>query len=70
MSKEITDAVAIAMINAARDITVAKINAKGARFDGYTGNFNWFNQSLKEVSNAVIDVMPDVEQEVKTGRKK
>lgn len=34
----IPEAVAVAMINAARDITVAKINAKGARFDGYTNN--------------------------------
>jgi hypothetical protein len=32
----IPEAVAVAMINAARDITVAKISAKGARFDGYT----------------------------------
>jgi hypothetical protein len=31
----IPEAVAVAMINAARDITVAKISA-GARFDGYT----------------------------------
>ncbi|WP_336044077.1 hypothetical protein [Klebsiella michiganensis] len=56
----IPEAIAVAMINAARDITVAKINAKGAKFDGYTGNFNWFNQSMKEVRNAVKEVMPDV----------
>lgn len=61
----IPEAVAVAMINAARDITVAKINAKGARFDGYTNNFNWFNQSMKEVRNAVNEVIPSVEKEVK-----
>lgn len=53
------------MINAARDITVAKINAKGARFDCYSSNFNWFNQSMKEVRNAVKEVIPDIEQGVK-----
>ncbi|RRY31894.1 hypothetical protein EGJ72_24510 [Klebsiella pneumoniae] len=61
----IPEAVAVAMINAARDITVAKINAKGAPFDGYTNNFNWFNQSMKEVRNAVNGVIPSVEKEVK-----
>ncbi|WP_335889525.1 hypothetical protein [Klebsiella quasipneumoniae] len=61
----IPEAIAVAMINAARDITVAKINAKGARFDGYTNNFNWFNQSMKEVRNAVNEVIPSVEKEVK-----
>ena len=61
----IPEAVAVAMINAARDITVAKINAKGAQFDGYANNFNWFNQSMKEVRNAVNEVIPSVEKEVK-----
>ena len=61
----IPEAVAVAMINAARDSTVAKINAKGARFDGYTNNFNWFNQSMKEVKNAVNEVIISVEKEVK-----
>lgn len=65
MNNQIPEAVAVAMINAARDITVAKINAKGARFDGYSGNFNWFNQSMKEVRNAVKEVIPDVAREVK-----
>ncbi|HBT9170796.1 TPA: hypothetical protein MCM55_002645 [Klebsiella pneumoniae] len=65
MNNQIPEAVAVAMINAARDITVAKINAKGARFDGYTGNFNWFNQSMKEVRNAIKEVIPDIAQEVK-----
>lgn len=60
----IPEAVAVVMINAARDITVAKINAKGAKFDGYTGNFNWFNQSMKEVRNAVKEVIPDIAQGV------
>lgn len=64
MNDKIPEAVAVAMINAARDITVAKINAKGARFDGYTGNFNWFNQSMKEVREAVKAVLPDIEREV------
>ena len=68
MNNQIPEAVAVAMINAARDITVAKINAKGARFDGYTGNFNWFNQSMKEVRNAVKEVIPDVAQEVLDGK--
>ncbi|WP_316964686.1 hypothetical protein [Escherichia coli] len=61
----IPEAVAVAMINAARDITEAKTNAKGARFDGYTNNFNWFNQSMKEVKNAVNEVIISVEKEVK-----
>lgn len=63
MSNQIPEAVAVAMINAARDITVAKINAKGERFDGYTGN--WFNQSMKEVRSSVNAVLPDVEREVR-----
>lgn len=67
MSNQIPEAVAVAMINAARDIAVAKINAKGARFDGYSSNFNWFNQSMKEVRNAVKEVMPNIEQEVNHG---
>ena len=64
MSNQIPEAVAVAMINAARDITVAKTNAKGAKFDGYTNNFNWFNQSMKEVREAVKAVLPDIEREV------
>lgn len=53
MNSTISEAVAVAMINAAREITVAKINAKGWKFDSYTGSFNWFNQSMKEVKKAV-----------------
>ncbi|HBR1736117.1 TPA: hypothetical protein ACHSNL_001884 [Klebsiella variicola] len=64
----IPEAVAVAMINAARDITVAKINAKGARFDGYTNNFNWFNQSVMEVSRAVLQSIPDIAQEPSNGQ--
>ncbi|MVT01299.1 hypothetical protein CD006_01170 [Enterobacter sp. 10-1] len=56
---------AVAMINAARDITVAKINAKGAKFDGYVNHVNWFDRSMKEVSEAVKAVIPNVEREVK-----
>lgn len=53
------------MINAARDITVAKINAKGAKFDGYVNPVNWFDRSMKEVREAVNAVLPDVEREVR-----
>lgn len=60
MSKSIPEAVAVAMINAARDITVAKINAKGAKFDGYAGGFNWFEQSMSEVCRAVKAEIPNV----------
>lgn len=49
--------VKIAMINAARDITVAKINAKGSKFDGYTGPMNWFRQSLREVNEGLKEVI-------------
>ena len=52
------------MINAARYITVAKINAKGAKFDGYTTSVNWFDRSMKEVREAVKAVLPDIEREV------
>lgn len=65
MNNKISEKLAVAMINAARDITVAKINAKGAKFDGYTGSFNWFNQSMKEVRNAVREMTSDVVLEVK-----
>lgn len=61
----IPEAVAVAMINAARDITVAKINAKGAKFDGYTTSVNWFDRSMKEVREAVKAVLPDIEREVR-----
>lgn len=50
---EFSEQVAIAAIKAASDITVAKINAKGARFDGYTGTMNWFKQSLTEVIEGI-----------------
>ncbi len=49
----VTESVLIAAINAARDITVAKINAKGAKFDGYTGPMNWFDKSLSEVIDGI-----------------
>lgn len=65
MNNQIPEAVAVAMINAARDITVAKINAKGAKFDGYVNPVNWFDRSMKEVREAVNAVLPDVEQEVR-----
>lgn len=65
MSNQIPEAVAVAMINAARDITVAKINAKGEKFDGYTTSVNWFDRSMKEVREAVKAVLPDIEREVK-----
>lgn len=50
---EFSEQVAIAAIKAASDITVAKINAKGARFDSYTGPMNWFKQSLTEVIEGI-----------------
>ena len=65
MDDKIPEAVAVAMINAARDITVAKINAKGAKFDGYVNHVNWFDRSMKEVSEAVKAAIPNVEREVK-----
>lgn len=43
----------VAIINAARDMTVAKIHAKGKGFDGYTRHMNWFNQSLQEVMESL-----------------
>ena len=65
MSNQIPEAVAVAMINAARDITVAKINAKGGKFYGYTTSVNWFDRSMKEVREAVKAVLPDIEREVR-----
>lgn len=65
MSNKIPEAVAVAMINTARDITVAKINAKGAKFDGYVNPVNWFDRSMKEVREAVKAVLPDIDREVK-----
>ncbi|MGQ6606591.1 hypothetical protein ACUNDX_01960 [Serratia sp. IR-2025] len=50
---EFSEQVAIAVIKAARDITVAKINAKGAGFDGYLRPRNWFKESLAEVIEAM-----------------
>lgn len=47
--RERSEAVRIAIINAARDITVAKIQAKGKGFDGYIRPMNWFNQSVDEI---------------------
>ncbi|NYA42944.1 hypothetical protein HZI31_06440 [Serratia fonticola] len=49
----LSEQVAIAAIKAASDITVAKINAKGTKFDGYTKPMNWFKQSLAEVIEAM-----------------
>ncbi|EBT3599240.1 hypothetical protein CKC86_03410 [Salmonella enterica] len=65
MNNSIPEAVAVAMINAARDITVAKINAKGAKFDSYVTSVNWFDCSMKEVREAVKAVLPGIEREVK-----
>ena len=49
------EAVRVAIITAARDMTVAKIQAKGARFDDYTREVNWFKRSLNEVLLALAD---------------
>lgn len=54
---EISEEIKLAMINAAKDIAVAKINAKGNRFDGYTGPMNWFRQSLIEVKSGFDEVV-------------
>lgn len=70
MNSTISEAVAVAMINAARDITVAKINAKGSKFDSYTSSFNWFNQSMKEVKKAVQEIMPPVVSQQEAQEKK
>lgn len=43
---EFSEQVAIAAIKAASDITVAKINAKGHKFDGYVVPVNWFKNLL------------------------
>lgn len=45
----------IAIINAARDMTVAKIQAKGKGFDGYTRPMNWFSQSLREIMESLSE---------------
>jgi hypothetical protein len=50
---EVSEKVVIAMLEAASAITVAKINAKGHKFDGYTRPMNWFKQSLAEVIGAM-----------------
>lgn len=50
---EFSEQVAIAAIKAASDITVAKINAKGHKFDGYVVPVNWFKKSLAEVIEAM-----------------
>ncbi|MDU7867541.1 MAG: hypothetical protein E7J78_10420 [Pantoea sp.] len=63
MSNQISEAVTVAMINAARDITVAKINAKGAKFGGYLSQVNWCARSMIEVREAVKAVLPDIERE-------
>ncbi|WP_404704955.1 hypothetical protein [Yersinia vastinensis] len=50
---EQSDEIQIAIINAARDITVAKIQAKGANFDQYTRSVNWFKNSLNEIMSGL-----------------
>jgi hypothetical protein len=50
---ELSEQIAIAAIKAASDMAVAKINAKGNKFDGYTRPMNWFKQSLVEVIDAM-----------------
>ena len=52
---EQSDEIQIAIINAARDITVAKIKAKGANFDQYSRSVNWFSNSLNEIMAALRD---------------
>lgn len=50
---EQSDEIQIAIINAARDITVAKIQEKGAKFDQYTRSVNWFSTSLNEIMSGL-----------------
>ncbi|HIE1448087.1 TPA: hypothetical protein ACXJF2_003040 [Serratia marcescens] len=50
---ELSEQIAIAAIKAASDMAVAKINAKGNKFDAYTRHVNWFKQSLVEVIDAM-----------------
>lgn len=39
----------VAMINAARDVSVAKITQKKSSFDGYVQPYYWFDRALDEV---------------------
>ncbi|CND06689.1 Uncharacterised protein [Yersinia frederiksenii] len=50
---EQSDEIQITIINAARDITVAKIQVKGAKFDQYTQPFNWFGHSMNEIMRSL-----------------
>ena len=49
---EIPVDVQVALINAARDIAVAKITQKKAAFDGYTQPYYWFDRAMDEVIKA------------------
>lgn len=47
--------VQVALINAAKDITVAKINIRGQKFDAYTRPRNWFAETMTEVYKGFVD---------------
>ena len=49
----VSEKVAIAMIQAASNIAVAKINAKGSKFDNYCSYRNWFKESLNDVTTSM-----------------
>ncbi|MDF7631431.1 hypothetical protein PUG46_19450 [Erwiniaceae bacterium L1_55_4] len=42
----------VAIINAARDVSVAKITQKKAAFDGYVQPYYWFDRAMDEVFEA------------------
>ncbi|SER29025.1 hypothetical protein SAMN05216522_12012 [Rosenbergiella nectarea] len=46
---EFSEEIQAEIIRAATKVTVAKINAKGAKFDCYYGHKNWFRDSISEV---------------------
>lgn len=56
----VSEKVAIAMIQAASDIAIAKINAKGSKFDSYCSYRNWFKESLNDITISMSKI--DVEE--------
>lgn len=59
----VSEKIAIAMIQAASDIAVAKINAKGGKFDNYCSYRNWFKESLNDVTTSMSKI--DMEEKEK-----
>lgn len=50
---EFSEVVQTEIIRAATKVAVAKINAKGNRFDNYYGDKNWFRDSISEVIKGI-----------------